>query len=169
LRTKSQPIKWTSNYFEAEKHFLTHACLSYKTEHENRKRSSEIVLQLSKTVFLLGIVHCAANSIDMQELTTVQQMANGNFVKQVVVRRIVWQYKYFFYRVIFRRSLSWMLGFNKTTVYSFGGGNRQRSREENPFTVQCMYTILITAFVYQTIFWKPADSRRSCFFWRFVN
>jgi hypothetical protein len=30
-----------------------------------------------------------------------------------------------------------MFGFNKTTVYSFGGGNRQRSREVNPFTVQC--------------------------------
>jgi hypothetical protein len=38
---------------EVEKHFSTHACLFYKTEHENRKRSSEVVLQLSKTVFLL--------------------------------------------------------------------------------------------------------------------
>jgi hypothetical protein len=53
LRTKSQPIKWTSNYFGVEKHFSTHACLFYKTEHENRKRSSEVVSQLSKTVFLL--------------------------------------------------------------------------------------------------------------------
>jgi hypothetical protein len=87
LRTKSQPIKWTSNYFGVEKHFSTHACLFYKTEHENRKRSSEVVLQLSKTVFL--------QTVDVQELVTVQQMANGNFVKQVVVRRNVWQYKYF--------------------------------------------------------------------------
>jgi hypothetical protein len=47
------------------------------------------------------------------------------------------EYKYFFYRVIFRRNLSWMVGFNKTTIYSFGGGNRQRSREVNPFTVHC--------------------------------
>jgi hypothetical protein len=54
LRTKSQPIKWTSNYFGVEKHFSTHACLFYKTENENRKGSSEVVLQLSKTMFLLG-------------------------------------------------------------------------------------------------------------------
>jgi hypothetical protein len=94
LRTKSQPIKWTSNYFGVEKHFATHACLFYKTEHENIKRSSEVVLKLSKTVFLLvgNTLRCK----NMQELVTVQQMANGNFVKQVVVRRNVWQYKYFF-------------------------------------------------------------------------
>jgi hypothetical protein len=35
-----------------------------------------------------------------------------------------------------------MLGFNKTTVYSFGGGNRQRSCEVNPFTVQCTQSCL---------------------------
>ena len=88
-------IKWTSNYFGVEKHFSTHACLfRYKTEHENIKRSSEVVLKLSKTVFLLvgNTLRCK----NMQELVTVQQMANGNFVKQMVVRRNVWQYKYFF-------------------------------------------------------------------------
>jgi hypothetical protein len=30
-------------------------------------------------------------TVDVQELVTVQQMENGNFVKQVVVRRNVWQ------------------------------------------------------------------------------
>jgi hypothetical protein len=52
--------------------------------------------------------YTALQTVDVQELVTVQQMANGNFVKQVVVRRIVWQYnKYFFYKVyIFRRNLS---------------------------------------------------------------
>jgi hypothetical protein len=32
----------------------------------------------------------------VQELVTVQQMANGNFVKQVVVRRNVWPIQVFF-------------------------------------------------------------------------
>jgi hypothetical protein len=74
-----------------------HACLFYKTEHENRKRSSGVVLKLSKTVFLLLVGnHTALQTVDVQELVTVQQMANGNFVKQAVVRRNVWQYKYFF-------------------------------------------------------------------------
>ena len=52
-------------------------------KHENRKRSSEVVLQLSKTVSLLVV---NMQTVDVQELVTVQQMASGNFVKQVVVR-----------------------------------------------------------------------------------
>jgi hypothetical protein len=164
LRTKSQPIKWTSNYFGVEKHFSTHACLSYKTEHENRKRSSEVVLQLSKTVFLLGNTCTALQTVNVQELVTVQQMTNvwklcetgGGTANCLAI---------IFSRVIFRRNLSWMLGFNKTTVYSFGGGNRQRStRISWGKSFYCtVYTILITAFVYQTSYVCR------CFFWRFVN
>ena len=41
--------------------------------------------------------YTALQTVDVQELVTVQQMENGNFVKQVVVRRNVWQYKYFFW------------------------------------------------------------------------
>jgi hypothetical protein len=45
-------------------------CLSYKTksEHENRKRSSKVVLQLSKTVFLLGNTLRCKHAVDVQEL-----------------------------------------------------------------------------------------------------
>jgi hypothetical protein len=42
-------------------------------------------------VFLLGNTCTALQTVNVQELVVVQQMANGNFVKQVVVRRIVWQ------------------------------------------------------------------------------
>ena len=42
--------------------------LFYKTEHENRKRSSEVVLQLSKTVFLLvGNTCTALQTVDVQQ------------------------------------------------------------------------------------------------------
>jgi hypothetical protein len=56
-------------------------------------------MQLSKTVtvfLLVGNTMRCKHAVDVQEHVTVQQMASGNFVKQVVVRRIVWQYKYFF-------------------------------------------------------------------------
>jgi hypothetical protein len=39
--------------------------------------------------------------------------------------------------VVFWRNKNRLLGFNKTTVYSFGGGNQQRSCEVNPFIVEC--------------------------------
>jgi hypothetical protein len=41
LRTKSQPIEWTSNYFGVEKHFSTHACLFYKSIKQNTKTEKE--------------------------------------------------------------------------------------------------------------------------------
>ena len=45
-------------------------------------------------MFLLvgNTLRCSAlQTVDVQEQVTVQQMASGNFMKHVVVRRIVWQ------------------------------------------------------------------------------
>ena len=91
----------------------------------------------------------------MQELVTVQQMASGNFVKQLgggTANCLAIQV--LFLELFFEETRVECSALIKLQlVYSFGGGNRQRSCEVNPFTVQCtMYTILITAFVYQTIF-----------------
>jgi hypothetical protein len=41
LRTKSQPIRWTSNYFGVERHFPTHACLFNKSKKQNTKTEKE--------------------------------------------------------------------------------------------------------------------------------
>jgi hypothetical protein len=84
-----------------------------KQNTKTEKEAAKLFCSWQKQCFYY-VIHCAANSRYVQELVTVQQMANGNFVKQVVVRRIVWQ-------------------------LIFGCGNRQRSREVNPFThtVQC--------------------------------
>ena len=72
--------------------------IKQNTKTKKKQLSKTVFLQLSKTVFLLvgTVLPTALQTVDVQELVTVQQMANGNFVKQVVVRRNVWQYKYFF-------------------------------------------------------------------------
>jgi hypothetical protein len=38
-------------YFGVEKHFSTHACLFYKTEHENKKEAAKLFYSFQKQCF----------------------------------------------------------------------------------------------------------------------
>ena len=84
MRTKSQPIKWTSNYFGVEKHFSTHARVySIKVIKQNTKtkKKQRICFTAFKNSVFTSRYYTALQTVDVQELVTVQQMANGNFEK----------------------------------------------------------------------------------------
>ena len=65
-----------------------------KQNTKTKKKQRSCFTAFKNSVFT-SRYYTALQTVDVQELVTVQQMANGNFVKQVVVRRNVWQYKYF--------------------------------------------------------------------------
>ena len=66
-----------------------------KQNTKTKKKQRSCFTAFKNSVFTSRYLYTALQTVDVQELVTVQQMANGNFVKQVVVRRNVWQYKYF--------------------------------------------------------------------------
>jgi hypothetical protein len=54
---------------------------SIKQNTKTEKEAAKLFYSLQKQCFY-WVIHCAANSIDVQELVTVQQMGNGNFVNR---------------------------------------------------------------------------------------
>jgi hypothetical protein len=66
---------------------------SIKRTRKQKKKQRSCFTAFKNSVFTSIGKYTALQTVDVQELVSVQQMTSGS---EVVVRRIVWQYKYFF-------------------------------------------------------------------------